>query len=255
MIEAIVLGSGTSSGVPILGVDYSESFLSNPKNHRTRSSLLLKGPEGNVLIDAGPDMRMQLLRENIKNIDAVIITHTHADHVMGLDDLRAFTITTKKPMPLYTSVDYQNQIKRIFEYAFIDNHTGVSTPKFDLRDTGDHMNICGIEMEIMWLIHGRSPVLGVRVNNFAYLTDVSEIPEHAWNRLQNLDILVLDAVRSKPHPNHFHLEKAIEVARELGAKKTYFTHLSDEYDHDVTNSQLPDGFELAYDGLRINIQS
>lgn len=249
--RAIILGSGTSTGVPLLGVEYTPEFLANPKNHRTRTALLLQGPEGNVLVDCGPDIRFQLLRENIRSIEAVIVTHTHADHIMGMDDLRAFTQITRKPMPIYTSPEYQKEIRRIFDYVFRDQQPGIIVPRFDLRDIPEELELCGLKIQTMWVMHGMMPVLALRVHNFAYVTDVNCIPEDAWAKLQNLDVLVLDAVRYKPHPNHFHFEKAIEIACQLGAKRTYFTHLADDFNHDVVNAHLPAGVELAYDGLRI----
>jgi len=248
---AVILGSGTSNGVPTLGREYPESFLSNPKNHRTRSSLLLRGPGGNVLVDTSPEMRIQLLRENVMSVDAVIVTHTHADHVMGMDDLRAFCIQTKRPMPIYTSPDYQDDIRRIFNYAFKEFPAGIWVPKFDLHDVPPILELCGLTIHTMWVEHGPWPVLALRINDFAYLTDVSHIPPSAWDQLQGLDTLVLDAVRIRPHPNHFHFEKSIEVAGQLGARQTYFTHLSDDFDHDVVNADLPPGLALAYDGLEI----
>lgn len=255
MAEAVILGSGTSNGVPMLGVEYSEGFLSNPKNHRTRSSCLLRGPEGNVIIDCSPEMRLQLLRERVMMVDAAIITHTHADHIMGMDDLRSFCIGGKKDLPVFTLPQYQEDIRRIFNYAFQKSPSGIEVPRFDLRDVEPLLEVCGLEIETMTVWHGRWPVVGIRCGGFGYLTDVNEIPDEAWQRLRGLETLVLDAVRYAPHPNHFHFEKAVEVARALDARKTYFTHLSHDYDHDVVNASLPEGMELAYDGLPIPIAS
>lgn len=251
MAEAIILGSGTSNGVPALGCEYSESFLANVKNHRTRPSLLLKGPSGNVLVDCPPEMRLQLLRERVLDVEAAIITHTHADHVMGMDDLRAFCHRNGGSIRVFATPESQRDIRRIFEYAFLPFPPGIEVPRFDLRDCPQTLEICGLRIETMTVFHGSMPVLALRLGGFAYVTDVSEIPPEAWNRLQGLDCLVLDAVRYKPHPNHFHFERAIEVAQRLGAKRTYFTHLSHDYDHDEVNASLPSGIELAYDGLRI----
>ncbi len=251
MPSAVILGSGTSNGVPMLGVEYSEAFLAQPKNHRTRCALLLEGPEGNVLVDCPPELRLQLLREHVRMVDAVIITHTHADHVMGMDDLRSLCIVGKKDMPVYTLPRYQNDIKRIYAYAFEPAQTDVELPRFDLRDAPDVLDACGLRIRILRVVHGPWPVLALRVNDFAYVTDVGEIPPEAEEHLHGLDTLVLDAVRYKPHATHFHYDKAIEVAQRLGARRTLFTHLSHDYDHDATNAQLPPGIELAYDGLRI----
>lgn len=253
MAEAIVLGSGTSSGVPVLGVRYSAEYLANPKNHRTRPSILIAGSGGNILVDAGPDVRSQLLREGIEMVDAVIITHTHADHIMGLDDLRSFCLVAKKHLPIYASPEAQSDIRRIFPYAFQPGPPGVEVPAYDLIDVQPRQSLCGEEVQTFWVEHGPTPVLGIRVNDFAYLTDVNHIPEPAMEALRGLETLIMDAVRIRPHPNHFNLEQAIAAAEAIGARKTYFTHLSHDYDHDLTNASLPSGIELAFDGLRISL--
>jgi len=254
MAEVVVLGSGTSNGVPIVGLDYPEAFLANPRNHRLRPSIAILTPQGNILVDGTPDMRTQLLRENIKRVDHVIITHTHADHVMGMDDLRAFSLQTGRDMPIYARPEHQEDIRRIFPYAFAEFPPGVEVPRFRLHDIAPNLELCGLNVETLEVFHGKMPVVALRIGNFAYVTDVSLIPEAAWSRLQGLDVLILDAVRRKPHPNHFHFEKAIGVANELGAKMTYFTHLSHDFDHDVVErDELPSHIRLAYDGLRIQI--
>jgi phosphoribosyl 1,2-cyclic phosphate phosphodiesterase len=250
MDQVIVLGSGTSNGVPSLGLDYPAKFLANPKNHRTRPSILLQGPSGNVLVDCPPELRLQLLRENIKTVDAVIITHSHADHVMGMDDLRAFCLLTKRSMPVYTLPEYQADIKRIFKYAYDLNPTG-EVPRFDLADVPDVLELCGLSIQTMIVDHGPVPVIGLRVNDFAYLTDVSNIPPAARAKLNGLKVLMLDATRYKPHPNHYHFDRAMEVAAEIGAEMTYFTHLSHDYDHYKTEAGMPPNVRLSYDGLRI----
>lgn len=255
MIEAIVLGSGTSNGVPMLGVSYPDSFLANPKNHRTRCSLVLHGPEGSLLIDCAPELRIQCVRENVKMVDAVLITHTHADHVMGMDDLRSFCIVAKRDMPVYTLPQYQEDIRRIYLYAFREFPPGIEVPRFDLRDCPEVLEVGGMRIETFVVDHGPTPVIGIRVGDFAYLTDVSHIPEAAWEKLQGLGTLILDAVRFKPHPNHFHFDRAMEVAAELGAGMTFFTHLSHDYDHDVFEQRLPSHIRLAYDGLRISVKA
>lgn len=251
--EAIVLGSGTSNGVPTLGIDYTPEFLANPKNHRTRPSLLLKGLEGNVLIDCAPEMRLQLVREDIKQVDAVIITHTHADHIMGMDDLRSFCLRTKRDMPVYTLPRYQEDIKRVFAYAFQEFPPGIEVPRYDLRDAPDTLEVAGLELKLRIVEHGPWPVIAVIVGRFAYVTDVKTISPSVLEELRGLDTLVLDAVRRKPHPNHLHFDAAVELALELGARQTYFTHLSHDYDHDVVNAELPAGIALAYDGLKIPV--
>jgi len=253
MPEVIVLGSGTSNGVPTLGRHYPAEYLSNPKNHRTRPSILIEGPTGNVLVDCTPEMRLQLLREGVEDIEAVIVTHTHADHIMGMDDVRAFCLKYERAMPVFTSKEYHEDIRRIFNYAFADFPPGIWVPRFDQLLVEPVLSLGGMEIRTFWLWHGPWPVLGLRVNDFAYLTDVSDIPEEVRPELEGLDVLMIDAVRYQPHPNHFHFDKAVEEAEKIGARMTYFTHLSDDYDHDVTESQLPQQIRLAYDGQRIRI--
>ena len=249
MARAVVLGSGTSNGVPTPGKQYPAEFLANPKNHRTRPSIVLCGAEGNVLVDCGPEVRLQLLREGIGDIEACIITHTHADHIMGMDDLRCFSMKSGRAMPVYTSPEYQDDIRRIFGYAFEEYPPEIWVPRFDLRDVPAELELCGLTITTFWVEHGPIPALGIRVNDFAYVTDVSAVPAAAMALLGGLDTLIIDAVRRRPHPNHLHLERAIQVAAEIGARQTYFTHLSDDYDHDRTNEELPNGVELAFDGL------
>ena len=251
MASATILGSGTSNGVPSLGKTYPPEFLADPRNHRTRSSLLLRGPEGNVLVDSTPEMRIQLLRESVLDISAVIITHTHADHIMGMDDLRAYSMKNQAPMPVYTSPRYQDDIRRIFNYAFQGGVKGIWLPSYDLRDDQPVIEEGGLSIQTFWVEHGPWPVMGLRVNRFAYLTDVNHIPEPAMEMLVDLDVLVLDSVRRRPHPNHFHFDQSIEVALEIGARQTYLTHLSDDFDFEETSRELPPGIALAYDGLNI----
>lgn len=236
----------------MLGVHYTHEFLANPKNHRTRSSCLLQGPEGNFLIDCGPEMRIQLVREDIFSVNEILITHTHADHVMGMDDLRSFCIVEGRSLPVYTLPRYQEDIRRIFAYAFGEYPTGIWVPRFDLRDVPPVLESCGLSIQIFELMHGKVPTLGVRVNDFAYLTDVNIIPVPAMERLHGLDTLVIDAVRHEPHPNHFHFDATMEVIEKLAPKQAYLTHLSHEYDHNYYEEKLPAHVRLAYDGLRIS---
>ena len=253
MARAIVLGSGTSNGVPMLGMEYPPEFLANPKNHRNRACLFIEGPTGNLIVDCPPEMRLMCTARNITRFDAVLITHTHADHIMGMDDIRSICILTGKAMPVYALPQFQIDIRRVFNYAFQEFPAGVMVPRFDLKDVPEVIELGGLKIRTFVVRHGSIPCVGVRVNDFAYVTDVSSIPSKAMEELRDLDTFVVDAVRLKPHPNHFHLDRAIEVAREIGARSTYFTHLSADYDHDVANASLPSGMELAYDGLTIEI--
>jgi phosphoribosyl 1,2-cyclic phosphate phosphodiesterase len=251
MAEVVILGSGTSNGVPVLGVDYPPKFLANPKNHRTRASILIAGPKGNVLVDCSPEMRLQLLREDVKRLEAVIVTHTHADHIMGMDDLRSFCIVQRQAMPIYTLKAYEEDIRRVFPYAFMSFGGGIEVPRFDMREIEPVLNLGGLEIQTFTVMHGLLPVIALRIGDLAYITDVSEIPDGAMEKLHGLDTLILDGVRYDPHPNHFHFDRAVEVALEINAKTTYLTHLSHDYDHDVTERDMPANIRLAYDGLRI----
>lgn len=253
MPEAIILGSGTSNGVPMLGVTYPPEYLANPKNHRNRACLYLQGENGTLLVDCPPEMRLMCTAAKLTRFDAVLITHSHADHIMGMDDLRSICMKTGEAVPVYTLPRYQEDIRRVFDYAFKEFPKGVFVPRFDLRDVPDVIEIGDLRVRTFLVEHGRVPVIGLRVNDFAYVTDVSGIPPEAKEQLKGLDVFVVDAVRYKAHPNHFHYERAIEVAKEIGARKTYFTHLSADYDHDETNSRLPEGIELAFDGLRVRL--
>jgi phosphoribosyl 1,2-cyclic phosphate phosphodiesterase len=189
-------------------------------------------------------------------VDAVIITHTHADHIMGMDDLRSFCLRSGADMPIFTLPQYAADIRRIFSYAFEDFPPGIEVPRFALSELSTFpvaLELCGLDVTLMLVQHGKWPVLALRVGNFAYVTDVKAIPAESWALLQGLDTLILDAVRLKPHPNHYHFDEALEVAKELNAKQTYFNHLSHDYDHDKTNATLPSNIQLSFDGQRIVI--
>ncbi len=237
----------------MLGVTYPPEYLANPKNHRNRACLYLEGPTGSLIVDCPPEMRLMCTSRNITRFDAVLITHTHADHIMGMDDLRSICMVTGKSVPVYTLPRYQEDIRRVFNYAFKEFPPGVMVPRFDLMDPPPVIEVGGMSVQTFVVEHGSTPCIGIRVNNFAYITDVSHIPPEAMELLHGLDVFIVDAVRIKPHPNHFHLERALEVAAEVGARQTYFTHLSADFDHDKTNASLPVGIELAYDGLTLEI--
>ena len=250
-----VLGSGTSTGVPTVGKAYPEEYLANPKNHRLRASIVVRGPTGNLLVDCTPDMRTQLLRAGIMDVEAVLITHTHADHIMGMDDLRAFCLKYRRPLAVYTLPEHAETIRRVYPYMFQDFPEGILVPRIDLRLVPTVLNVGGVDIETMVVDHGCMNCIAIKVGGFAYVTDVKTVPDTVIPRLMSLDTLVLDAVRYRAHPNHLDYYSALELVERLKPRRTYFTHLCDDYDHDVTNAALPPGVELAYDGLEIEVES
>ena len=254
--QMILLGVGTSVGVPSIGCDCSVCTSENPKNNRTRSGAILGLPGGNLLFDTSPDLRMQLLREGIGMVNAVVFTHEHADHLHGLDDLRLFPFMLGHPVPLYCTALVESRIRKVFDYAFIDRahtHPGAAPQlQFHTVQENESFQLLGAEIQPIPLEHGpHCRVLGYRIGNVAYCTDTNHIPDSSMEKLRNLDCLVLDALRYKPHPTHFSVEQALEVVEELKPRITYLTHLSHDLDFELANELLPAHVRLAYDGLRI----
>lgn len=256
MAEAVVLGSGTSHGVPTIGYEYTDAFLANSKNHRWRSGLLIRGYQGNIVVDCSPEFRLQMLREDVRTIEAIILTHTHADHMMGMDDLRAYSDRLGE-LPLLTLPDHFDIVRQVFPYAFRTPPPGLTFPRFDLRAIQPVEHIAGLEIQTFTVLHGTQPsampVIGLRIGDFGYVTDVKTVPEPAFEAVQGVKTLLLDGLRPRPHPSHFNFEEAIAFARKVGAERTYLTHLTHDVDHDVTEATLPEGIFLAYDGIRLPI--
>ena len=253
--EMILLGVGTSVGVPVIGCSCAVCTSGDPKNDRTRSSAILGLPDGNLLIDTSPDLRQQLLRENIGIAHAVLYTHEHADHLFGLDDVRLFPFHLGHPVPLYCEPTVESRIRKSYDYAFSDalqTHQG-AIPKLEIRTIGlEPFELLGAQVTPIRLLHGANfQVLGFRFGNVAYCTDVSEIPESSMTLLHNLDVLVLSALRHEPHATHMSLDEAVAVAQRLQPKRTVFTHMSCHLDYRQTNATLPHNVQLGYDGLRI----
>lgn len=253
--QMVLLGTGTSNGVPMIGCHCDVCRSANPRNQRTRSGVLVQAPRGNFLIDTPPELRIQLLREQIDLVHAAIYTHGHADHIFGLDDLRLFGYYLKQPIPLYCDEIAGERILTSFDYCFagdrINNHAG-AVPQVEMRTIGlDAFDVLGLRVQPIRLWHGLLPVLGFRINNVAFCTDVSRIPDESWPLLESLDTLVLDALREKPHATHFSVGQALEVVERVRPRRTYLTHISHQLDYDATNARLPEGVELAFDGLRI----
>ncbi len=255
MAELLFLGSGTSMGVPTLGCKCAVCHSSDPRNNRLRSSIALQYNDRVVLIDTGPDFRTQLLRAGIDHVDAVLYTHSHADHILGFDDLRPLTFGKPSRMPLYADDPTASTIERIFDYTFAEKDRYPTSARVDLHrlstEPGTTLPLFGACFERIPVIHGRHSIAGYRFGRAAYLTDMSDIPEASFDRLRDLDIVILDALRREPHPSHSHLDKSVALAARIGAKATYFTHISHDLDHAPTEENLPPGVHLGYDGLRL----
>ena len=225
----------------------------NPKNKRGRCSVVLGLPAGNLLIDTPPDLRTQLLREQIGLIHTVIYTHEHADHLFGLDDLRIFANYLGHDLPVYCNENVEGRIRKAYDYAFDEatrHYEAGGLPKLRLQRVGSEpIEILGTRITPIPLRHGRYSVLGFRFGNVAYCTDTNGIPEASGELLRGLDVLILDCLRRSPHPTHFSLEEAVETARQLQPRRTLFTHVCHDLEHEATNAVLPPGMELAYDGL------
>lgn len=256
--QLLFLGTGTSVGVPMIGCHCGTCASDNPRNQRTRSSIVLGLPGGNLLIDTAPDLRQQLLRERLGLVHAVAYTHEHADHIFGLDDLRLFQFYLGGPVPLYCEERVADRIRKSFDYAFaepVSAHAG-ATPKLELRPLAPNqpVEILGVKILPLRLRHGVYDVLGFRIGDIAYCTDTNGIPPESMRHLTGLDVLILDALRPHPHPTHFSLDEAIAVAEQLAPRQTYLTHIAHELEHEATTARLPPHIRLAYDGLRIPLR-
>ena len=250
------LGSGTSMGVPTLGCDCAVCNSPDPRNRRTRPSVRIDYSAHTVLIDTGPDFHAQALRENIRRLDAVLYTHGHADHVLGMDDLRPISFHNPETLPLYADESTAATIERIFDYTFrpVDRYPTSARVRLHRIDEtpGAPIPLFGACFRRIPVIHGRQEITGYRFGSAAYLTDMSDLSDTALALLTNLDVLIVDALRRKPHPSHAHLAKSISIVEKLQPKRAFFTHIGHDLDHAETEAELPPHIRLAYDGLKID---
>ncbi|MFO0973486.1 MAG: MBL fold metallo-hydrolase [Phycisphaerae bacterium] len=249
-LHVTVLGSGTSHGVPMIACDCAVCRSDDPRDRRMRTSVYLAYEGRGVLIDTAPELRLQCLACDVRRCDAVLYTHAHIDHIAGLDDLRRFNWLQNASLPLFADAATAARLRQMFAYVFDDDPDYPShKPQLELRPIAGPFELFGRTITPVPLLHGALPVLGFRAGRFAYCTDVSEIPAGSWPLLADLDVLILDALRRRPHPTHFTLDQAVEVARRIGARQTYFTHIAHELPHAETNAALPANMALAHDGL------
>jgi phosphoribosyl 1,2-cyclic phosphate phosphodiesterase len=252
-----VLGCGTSHGVPVIGCNCAVCTSPDPRNKRLRPAILVTADDGaNILVDTPPEMRLQFLANDVRRLDSILYTHSHADHIFGLDDVRTFNYRSGLPMPVYAEANVLGDLRRIYNYIFMATQAGGGKPQVSLCETqpGEMLTLHGVDILPLRVCHGRLPILAYKFGSrFAYVTDVSHIPPETWPHLENLDLLMLDAVRREPHETHFHLDAALETIALLQPKRTLLTHLSHDYDYALTNADLPPGVELAYDGQEITL--
>lgn len=256
--QLVFLGTGTSHGIPMIGCGCQTCTSLNHKNQRTRCAAAIGLPEGNLLIDTPPELRIQLVREKIGVIDAVVFTHAHADHLFGLDDLRIFPRYLGHEVPIYCEREVEEIIRRAFHYAFdpvMQHFPAGGVPKLAFRRIAEMpFEVLGARMVPVRMVHGNAKALGFRIGNIAYCTDTKEITPSSATLLEGLEVLILDGLRHEPHPTHLSVSEALDVVAQLKPRQTYLTHISHRLEHEATNRLLPPTVELAYDGLRIPLR-
>lgn len=255
-LRVTVLGSGTSSGVPTLGCGCAVCHSSDARDKRLRPSVLVQWGGCNIVVDTTPDFRQQALRAGIERVDAILYTHAHADHIMGLDDVRPLNFKQRAAIPIYGSEETVGNIRRVFRYVFDSVNAESAVPQVEVHIFADEpFDVCGRTVTPVRLAHGKTAVHGFRFGAAAYLTDHSEIPPESMDRLRGLDVLFLDALRHRPHPTHSTVAKSLESVTALEPRRAFFTHISHDLAHAATEETLPPHVRLAYDGLEAEVFS
>jgi phosphoribosyl 1,2-cyclic phosphate phosphodiesterase len=250
-----VLGSGTSMGVPTIGCSCEVCHSSDPRDRRTRPSVMIEYAGKVVLIDTTPDFHAQAIREQIRRVDAVLYTHTHADHILGLDDLRPLSFQHKpNKLPLYAKPEVGEFLRNMFRYIFDADYKFGGLAQVELKPIHGPFELFGARWEPVTVIHGDAEIYGFRLGSMAYLTDFSEVPEASYAHLQGLDVLFLDALRHTPHPTHSTVENSLKVAERCQAKRVFFTHICHDLPHEATNKTLPEHVRLSFDGLKLEFE-
>jgi phosphoribosyl 1,2-cyclic phosphate phosphodiesterase len=250
-----VLGSGTSMGVPTIGCDCAVCHSSDPHDRRTRPSILIEYGGKTVLIDSTPDFREQAIRERIQKLDAVLYTHSHADHILGIDDLRPLSFRHKpNKLPLYARAEAADFIRNMFRYIFNADYKFGGLAQVELKTIDGPVELFGARFEPIPVIHGDAEIDGFRFGSAAYLTDHSDVSEASLAKLENLDILFLDALRHTPHPTHSTVAKSLRIVERLKPKRAFFTHICHDLPHEATNATLPSNVRLSYDGMKLNFE-
>ena len=252
-MKVTVLGCGTSFGVPMIACKCPVCASDDPRNKRTRSSILVTHEGGNILVDTTTDLRAQAIANGIERVDAVLYTHPHAEHIHGIDELRRFNWLQGTSIPCYGGEGTMRRIRRAFEYSVADTGLPGWQPNLTTHDVDEPFEVLGLTVVPLEVMHGSLPIFGYRIGGFAYVTDFSEIPEETEELMHGLDVLVLEALRYEPHPTHVTLAQALEVVDRLKPGRAYFTHMAHQFDYDQVMSELPDGVELAYDGMVVEV--
>lgn len=248
------LGTGTSHGVPMIGCECATCRSDDPRDHRWRPSILIETADGTaVLVDTPPDLRTQALAFGVRRVDAILFTHAHADHLLGLDEVRRYNALQGRPIPCYGDAQTVVEVRRVFKYVFDPPQHGGGVPRIELFRLGGPFCLGGQTIVPVPVLHGSQPVLGYRVGPFAYLTDCSAIPAASWPLLEGVQVLVIDALRDRPHPTHFTVAQALDVIAALRPRAAYLTHICHDLPHAATDARLPAGVQLAYDGLVLEI--